>query len=292
MDCELILIRDPSDTGDAAIVSALGTHLPDSLTEQSGVWIGAAGKALLKKSSHTLRAFEDWTYLIVETGEAEWSLGGERIELKDGEAVLLPPDTPGAALACRGDVNVMWLRFSGPLAPSFLKRMGALLNVPMRQSVLPSQIYLSRQIVQVIVRHDGTDDASFQLQQLMWGLLASHSGQPVAMDAMLSHEIAKVVDALRQDQYRSNFSLQDMASISRMPMETFRKRFVAEVGMPPLNYLLYCKMERAKSLLQEKSSVKQAGAEVGMSDPYHFSKQFKKIVGLSPSAYKKQAERE
>lgn len=278
--------------GDAVIVSAVGTHLPDELTQQSGVWIGAAGKALLVEHDHTLAPLTDWTYLIVETGEAVLTFGTQSISLSDGEAVLLPPALNDAMLDCRRDTNIMWLRFCGPLAPLFIKRMGSLLNVLMSQNILPSQIYLSRQIVQVIVRHDNTQDASFQLQQLMWGLLASHSGQPVAMDAMLSHEIAKVVDALRQDQYKTNFSLQDMANISRMPMETFRKRFVAEVGMPPLNYLLYCKMERAKLLLQDRCLVKLAGAEVGMADPYHFSKQFKKIVGLSPMAYKERAERE
>ena len=124
----------------------------------------------------------------------------------------------------------------------------------------------------------------------MYGMIASHWGQPFAMDAMLSHEIAKVVDTLRANQYKDNFSLAEMAAISRMPVETFRKRFVAEVGMPPLSYVLYCKMERAKEILREQNvSVRQAGIEVGMQDPYHFSKQFKHIVGISPSAFMKQA---
>jgi len=141
-----------------------------------------------------------------------------------------------------------------------------------------------------MVRHSGTADATYQLQHLMYGMLASHWGQPVAMDAMLSHEIAKVVDTLRANQYRDNFSLAEMAAISRMPMETFRKRFVSEVGMPPLSYVLHCKMERAKELLREEGhTVRQAGIEVGMQDPYHFSKQFKNIVGISPSAFMKQA---
>ena len=35
--------------------------------------------------------------------------------------------------------------------------------------------------------------------------------------------------------------------------------------------------------------VRQAGVEVGMNDPYHFSKTFKNIVGMSPSAYSKTA---
>ena len=80
-------------------------------------------------------------------------------------------------------------------------------------------MYLAKQIVQVIVRHTDTSDATYQLQHLMYGMLASHWGQPVAMDAMLSHEIAKVVDTLRANQYKDNFSLAEMAAISRMPME-------------------------------------------------------------------------
>ena len=99
-----------------------------------------------------------------------------------------------------------------------------------------------------------------------------------------------MVDTLRANQYRDNFSLAEMAAISRMPMETFRTRFVSEVGMPPLSYVLHCKMERAKELLREEGhTVRQAGIEVGMQDPYHFSKQFKNIVGMSPAAFMKQA---
>ena len=49
-------------------------------------------------------------------------------------------------------------------------------------------------------------------------------------------------------------------------------------------------MVRAKELLRDQNiSVRQAGVEVGMQDPYHFSKQFKHIVGISPSAFMKQA---
>ena len=44
-----------------------------------------------------------------------------------------------------------------------------------------------------------------------------------------------------------------------------------------------------KVLLKEGCTVRQAGIEVGMNDPYHFSKTFKNIVGMSPSAYSKTA---
>ena len=203
---------------------------------------------------------------------------------------FLPGGNKPCTITADEQIRCLWIALEGPLSPMVVRKMGALLHMPLKQGALPSQIYLAEQIVQVIVRHSGTADATYQLQHLMYGMIASHWGQPVAMDAMLSHEIAKVVDTLRSNQYKDNFSLADMAAISRMPMETFRKRFVAEVGMPPLSYVLHCKMERAKELLRDQNySVRQAGAEVGMQDPYHFSKQFKHIVGISPSAFMKQA---
>ncbi len=267
-----------------------GVHDPDSLARMSGVWIHAAGSVMLETGKYLVAPRAQWRWVAADSGKLElhWS-EGHSLAFAEGECCAIPPDTGNVVLSVTGEARILWLALDGPLSPTFLTRMGVLLHMPIKQGALPSQLYLTRQIVQVIVRHSGTSDASFQLQQLMWGLLASHSGQPVAMDAMLSHEIAKVVDALRASQYRDNFSLADMAAISRMPMETFRKRFVAEVGMPPLGYLLFCKMERAKALLQDHYSVKQAGAEVGMLDPYHFSKQFKNIVGMSPSAYVKHA---
>ena len=278
-------------SSDALVVE--GWHKPGSLTTASGAWISAAGSAVLSPSEDQLQHLnphDQYVWFAVEEGTLSLSWQDKELKLTDNDTCFLPAGDIEAYLTLKGPCRVLWMAFEGALAPMVVRKMGALLHVPLRQAALPSQMYLARQIVQVIVRHTGSSNATYQLQHLMYGMLASHWGQPVAMDAMLSHEIAKVVDALRACQYKENFSLQEMANISRMPMETFRKRFVSEVGMPPLSYVLHCKMERAKELLREQdSTVRQVGAEVGMQDPYHFSKQFKNIVGISPSSFMKQA---
>ena len=267
-----------------------GWHKPGSLTRSSGAWIHAAGSAMLEAGQYTIKPHEQWVWLAVGEGEMKLTWDGAELQLKAEQTCFLPAGNKQGVLEVEGQARCLWIALEGPLAPMVVRKMGALLHMPLKQGALPSQMYLAKQIVQVMVRHSGTGDATYQLQHLMYGMLASHWGQPVAMDAMLSHEIAKVVDTLRANQYKDNFSLAEMAAISRMPMETFRKRFVSEVGMPPLSYVLHCKMERAKELLREQDyTVRQAGVEVGMQDPYHFSKQFKNIVGISPSAFMKQA---
>ncbi len=268
-----------------------GWHKPGSLTVASGAWIHAAGSALLEAGTQPLCPHDQFIWLVVDEGSVSLSHpGGEPLLLDKNDTCFLPVSVDDFSLQMDAPARVLWVALEGPLAPMVVRKMGALLHTPLRQAALPSQMYLARQIVQVMVRHSGTSNATYQLQHLMYGMLASHWGQPVAMDAMLSHEIAKVVDTLRAGEYKDNFSLAEMAQISRMPMETFRKRFVSEVGMPPLSYVLHCKMERAKELLREQTyTVRQVGAEIGMQDPYHFSKQFKNIVGISPSAFVRQA---
>ena len=253
-----------------AALAVEGYHKPGSLTQASGAWIHSAGSFVLEKGTWPLNAHDQWVWLAVEKGNIVLFWDNHELALSAGSTCFLPGGDKRCEITTEEDTRCLWIALEGPLSPMVVRKMGALLHMPLRQGALPSQLYLA--------------------EHLLYGMIASHWGQPVAMDAMLSHEIAKVVDMLRANQYKDNFSLADMAAISRMPMETFRKRFVAEVGMPPLSYVLHCKMERAKELLRDQNcSVRQAGVEVGMQDPYHFSKQFKHIVGISPSAFMKQA---
>ncbi|MBQ8082422.1 MAG: AraC family transcriptional regulator [Clostridia bacterium] len=279
-----------TDENAAPAVRIEGKHLPDSLASASGVYITASGSAMLPADHYPLRPLGQWVWLAVESGGLDVKNGDIEFQMRTGDCFMMPPDTVDVTLDVQQEARVLWIAVGGTLAGSFLQRMGALPHRIMKQGALPSQLNLARHIVQATVRVAVAQDApSAQLQQLLWAMLASHSGQPVAMDAVLSHEIAKVVDAMRKNQYKDSFSLAEMAALSRMPVETFRKRFVSEVGMPPQSYQLYCKMERAKTLLKDGYSVRQAGVEVGMNDPYHFSKTFKNIVGMSPSAYSKTA---
>ena len=278
--------------GDHPVPAVLveSTHTPDSLASASGIYITASGSAMLQADSYLLRSFDQWLWLAAESGSLTIRDDSMELNLRSGDCCMIPPDHLPVTMIVPQEARILWISVGGTLSGSFLQRMGALPHHMMKQGALPSQINLASHIVQATVRIAASQDASSaQLQQLLWAMLASHSGQPVAMDAVLSHEIAKVVDAMRKNQYKDSFSLAEMAALSRMPVETFRKRFVSEVGMPPQSYQLYCKMERAKILLKDGYSVRQAGVEVGMNDPYHFSKTFKNIVGMSPSAYSKTA---
>ncbi|HEV2328642.1 MAG TPA: AraC family transcriptional regulator [Verrucomicrobiae bacterium] len=55
----------------------------------------------------------------------------------------------------------------------------------------------------------------------------------------------------------------------------------------PYQYLLGLKMNKAAERLQEGILVKQAAQDVGFDDPFHFSRVFRRTLGVSPSAFRR-----
>ena len=200
-------------------VTVEGVHEPDQLARASGVWIATAGSAMLTAGQYELKPQTAWTLIMCQQGAFQLNLND--LKIKGRECCIIPRQQEDVSLRIEQEARIIWLLFDGPLADGFMVKMGGMTHRAMKQGALPSQLKLARHIVQAAVRIGSVKEASSaQLQQLLWGLLASHSGQAVAMDAVLSHEIAKVIDAMRKNQYRDSFSLNDMASLSRMPVET------------------------------------------------------------------------
>lgn len=68
----------------------------------------------------------------------------------------------------------------------------------------------------------------------------------------------------------------------------FRKLFKEYSGMPPAEYIMKTKIEKAKRCLRyDNLTVSEASGICGFESAAHFSKMFKRKTGLSPLRYKK-----
>jgi AraC family transcriptional regulator of arabinose operon len=76
----------------------------------------------------------------------------------------------------------------------------------------------------------------------------------------------------------------DLAARVNLSASRFAHLFTQHAGVPPLRYLNTIRLERARLLLERTFlSVKEVMAQVGFSDPGHFSRDFRRYHGIDPS---------
>lgn len=87
------------------------------------------------------------------------------------------------------------------------------------------------------------------------------------------------------DNLAANVSLAELARVGGVSPYYLTRLFTAGLGMPPHAYQVQLRIGRAKRLLLAGVPVSDAAHEVGFFDSSHFTRHFKRHVGIAPGAY-------
>jgi AraC-like DNA-binding protein len=83
----------------------------------------------------------------------------------------------------------------------------------------------------------------------------------------------------------ANVTLADLARETGLSRYHLTRVFTAGTGMPPHTYQLQLRVDLAKRLLLAGRTVTDAGHEAGFFDASHFTRHFKRHVGVPPGRY-------
>lgn len=102
-------------------------------------------------------------------------------------------------------------------------------------------------------------------------------------------KIRHAVDYLMKNYRSSDLSVQELCKRCAISDTYFRKCFLDEFHVTPNKYLTNLRIDYAKDLLESGVySVEQVAERSGFMEPKYFCTVFKKVVGKTPSEYKKQ----
>ena len=107
--------------------------------------------------------------------------------------------------------------------------------------------------------------------------------------AVADVQIRKAVTVMHENPAQG-WTLEELAKQAGLSRTVMAERFRRTMGDTPLSYLRSLRVQKAMTLLSEADHpLEHVARAVGFSDAFSFSKVFKKIVGHSPSAFRRQA---
>ncbi|HNX34753.1 MAG TPA: AraC family transcriptional regulator [Kiritimatiellia bacterium] len=101
-----------------------------------------------------------------------------------------------------------------------------------------------------------------------------------------SERIRAIIAQMRRTPER-DYRIDDLAHQAALSPTHFINLFKRATGLPPIHFLLDCRMDAAKRLLRTTSGpVTEIALTLGFSSSQHFANQFKRATGLTPRAWR------
>ena len=222
-------------------------------------------------------------------------------------ALIVEPHDLGSSSPANQPVR--W-RLDGPtdalivaIQPRFLERvMGESLNVdPAKVQVVAepkTRDPFLQQLIGKLLAEVGSGAGRTDLRGLLANILAVHLlrhystlGQPLdgpCDNGLSGPRLRRAIDAIR-DRLESGVSLAEVAEAAGVSSSHFAVLFKRSTGLSPHQYLIQCRIDRAKELLHRGDpdlTLAQIAARVGFCDQSHLTRHFRRLVGVTPGRFR------
>jgi AraC-like DNA-binding protein len=240
---------------------------------------------------------------FLERGEQTYRVGGLAYRLRGNDQFFTRPGEVHDTASLPQEPGILyWLilklrpsrKFLG-LSESLASQLAReLLQMPTRHfRAHPDCAHILREIFGLLSRNPTlrTEPAAYRqlrfhsllLQYLTLTVEASHRGAKGSATPLIQR-VLQYIDEHLQDPVH----VPRLAEVARLSESRFKTRFKRETGVPPAEFWLRKKVEKA-SLLLKKQTVTQVAFDLGFSSSQYFATVFKRYTLTNPSHFQAQA---
>lgn len=126
------------------------------------------------------------------------------------------------------------------------------------------------------------------LELMMYQLF--RSSKPIYQEESEKNDLQMVYEFIESN-YMNNITIDTLAVLSNMSKYYFIRYFRKAAGQTPIEYINSVRIQKACELLKENSmKILDIAIAVGIQDLSYFNRLFKRIMGITPTKYRAQAE--
>ncbi|SFL93683.1 AraC-type DNA-binding protein [Paenibacillus sp. 1_12] len=235
-------------------------------------------------------------YLLhyIQSGRGTYTCQGHTYQLGQGDSFLIEPGKLISYVADEADPwYYRWLAFEGRQAAHLLESIGLSSQQPVVHTGNKRHIAVIYHQVQTAfqarVAHAGLKAVGYLHLLLAEYAQALQPKQPNDLHLTDNGEqIAQQALHYLSSQYAEPITIELMAETLGYNRAYLSTLFKKHTGLTPVTFLLRLRIDKARLLLRERKelTVEQIASSVGFHDPLYFSKQFKRLYGMSPTDYR------
>jgi AraC family transcriptional regulator, arabinose operon regulatory protein len=114
----------------------------------------------------------------------------------------------------------------------------------------------------------------------------SRQSHPLSQERELPAALEKVMQHMRV-YYHKPLRVAELARMAGMSPSHFNRQFRHAVGSSPIDWLRHYRINQAKRrLIESPDPIKEVARQVGYADQFYFSKDFKKLTSMTPTAFR------
>ncbi|MEI7881157.1 MAG: AraC family transcriptional regulator [bacterium] len=236
------------------------------------------------------RVLRDYSLVYITQGAGVFRVRGARpLQVSAGDVLLIRPEVwHDYAPTPETGWKEYWMMFNGRQAEKLISQVELPLRAPLLHfGVDESLHHLFTQMLEVAeamppfagVIHTGLVLQMAALIQSRFQLQKEQGGREESFVRQAKQQLA---GALEQP-----VDMQTLAHSLGVSYPHFRRVFKTSTGLPPQQYLLNLRINRAKQLMEEPGvKLSEVARRAGFDDSYYFSRVFKQKTGIPPSQWR------
>ena len=265
----------------------LGSHLSDMElffpVSNEILSLNATGHFFINSGVHlTHRVLDSYLLVQVFSGDFELHCGRETFRLKGGQCIWIDCHDPVYLLALRA-CEIKFVYFNGSPASYYYSRY--LETTPGR--VRDCNEHLRAAFTRIPAGKSNTTDIenSLRLTTLITGMITF--GSLASLEESIPPWLQSVKKKL-ETEYETELCLDRIADEFHINKYQLCRDFNRYMQISPMKYLTIIRIEHAKDYLTgSRLKVHEISEKVGFDNVNTFIRSFKKVIGVTPSSYRK-----
>ena len=218
---------------------------------------------------------------------------GKQYTVEKYQYIIIPPGIPYSFGADEGDPwTIYWLHFQGKLRDQFLP------SHPVPVTILPNEYSRLQDRLRLFEEIYSSFSMGYIKEYMiyssmcLYNFLASFIYLEQFRHIMIPSQkeypfTARVIHYMREN-IQQNLTLKELASYFKYSPSHFSALFFGETGVSPMNYFIRLKIQKACEYIElTNMKLNEIATHLGFEDAAYFSRTFTKVMGCSPSAYRK-----